>query len=41
MKKPEDKFWIYLRNLLINKNICAFDKKNIDYINRKVSHAHA
>jgi hypothetical protein len=40
MKKPEDKFWIYLRNLLITKNICAFDKKNIDYINRKVSHAH-
>lgn len=36
IKKPEDKFWIYLRNLLINKNISIFDKKNIDYINRKI-----
>jgi hypothetical protein len=37
MSKTEDKFWLILKDILINKNIKSFDENTIKYINNKLA----
>ena len=36
MKTTDDRFWILLKDILINKNIVSFDSRTIKYINMKI-----
>lgn len=35
-QKPVDKFWFYLKEIIIRKNMHSFDEQNIKYMNHKI-----